>query len=358
MKLTPPIIALHDDIANLGNISATGGERNDANDHILSGISRLTSEVSDASEFAPPRDQMIYNEVRLLLLSWRVQRHALPRPNPAHPPTQALKALREQLTTQTSRLGPPSRFIFSPTSKEAFLASISPTVRNDIIHKHSDFINDENDAPATTEKDDSLSPLPSIASKNYNAELAAHRGPGIRKPSFSTARDIDISHHHAMHILLPATAARATTAGRVAALHGCVLDMSVPTTTAKSLPDGALTGTPAGRAPHPFASLTINDVERSLVVAGHVAGPAHITGVRDSVLVVNARQVRMHECENVRVWLWCGSRPIIEDCKGVQFAVIPSQYVSSLPPAGPFSFLCNPCMLRLLFHREIYGPAG
>lgn len=60
--LTIPL-ALQDDIANLGNIAVTGGERKDATDHILSGISRLTNDVSDASEFAPPRDQMIYNEV-------------------------------------------------------------------------------------------------------------------------------------------------------------------------------------------------------------------------------------------------------------------------------------------------------
>lgn len=62
--LTPPA-ALQDDIANLGNIAVTGGERRDATDHILAGISRLTTEVSDASEYAPPRDQMIYNQVRL-----------------------------------------------------------------------------------------------------------------------------------------------------------------------------------------------------------------------------------------------------------------------------------------------------
>lgn len=61
--LTKILTALQDDIANLGNIAVTGGERKDATDHILTGISRLTNEVSDASEFAPPRDQMIYNEV-------------------------------------------------------------------------------------------------------------------------------------------------------------------------------------------------------------------------------------------------------------------------------------------------------
>lgn len=72
-SITPPnrplantLLALQDEIANLGNIAVTGGERRDATDHILAGISRLTSEVSDASEYAPPRDQMIYSQVRLL----------------------------------------------------------------------------------------------------------------------------------------------------------------------------------------------------------------------------------------------------------------------------------------------------
>lgn len=55
--------ALQEDIANLANISSTGGERKDATDHVLGGISRLTNEVSDASEYAPPRDQMIYGQV-------------------------------------------------------------------------------------------------------------------------------------------------------------------------------------------------------------------------------------------------------------------------------------------------------
>jgi len=37
----------------------------------------------------------------------------------------------------------------------------------------------------------------------------------------------------------------------------------------------------------------------------------------------------MHECENVDVYLYCSSRPIIEDCKGVRFAQLPNFYVSS-----------------------------
>jgi hypothetical protein len=48
------------------------------------------------------------------------------------------------------------------------------------------------------------------------------------------------------------------------------------------------------------------------------------------VLVLNARQVRMHECVGVTVYLWCGSHPIIEGCSGVRFAPLPDVY----QPAG------------------------
>lgn len=252
---------------------------------------------------------MIYNEVCLTLTRSNV---------PVLPAYayKALKALREQLNIQTSRLGPKSRFTFSPTSKEAFLDSVNRKLQSSVSN---------NDSTPTEEKNDNLGDLPSFptnTAKNYNAEMADQPGPGIRKPSFSAARDIDISAHRNMHIILPTTAARATTSGSITDLQGCVLDMSVPTLAADKPK-----GTNKSRS-SPFASLAVKNVSRSLIVAGHVAGPAHITGVKNSVLVVNARQVRMHECENVRVWLWCGSRPIIEGCKGVRFAEIPGQYVS------------------------------
>lgn len=165
--------------------------------------------------------------------------------------------------------------------------------------------------------DDTLGDLPHFDSangKNYNAEMASQSGPGIRKPSFSAARDIDISSHRDMHIILPATASRATSSGNVTDLEGCVLDMSVPTLN-------------SGK-PSPFKSLAIKNVRRSLIIVGHVAGPVHITGVKDSLLVINARQVRIHECDNVAVYLWSASHPIIEDCKGMRFAQIPVCYVS------------------------------
>lgn len=86
----------------------------------------------------------------------------------------------------------------------------------------------------------------------------------------------------------------------------------------------------------PFAGLALKNIKHSLIIAGHVAGPAHITGVEDSVIVVAARQVRMHDCKNVRVYLHCASHPIIEDCSQVAFAPLPAFYVRFYPQELPF----------------------
>lgn len=267
---------------------------------------------------------------------WDASNHLF-RPLVAHTYPQALKALHEQLNIQTSRLGPRSRFSFSSRSKEAFLSSSSPTSPSNIVQTSLTHKSDENDSSAVlspldkSAEDDGLGDLPTFGDskgKNYNAEIASQTGTGIRKPSFSAARDIDISSHQGMHIILPATASRATTSGSLTDLQGCVVDMSVPTMSISGKENTK--GTRKSKA-SPFANLVIKNVSRSLIIVGQVSGPAHITGVKDSVLVVNARQVRIHECENVTVWLWCGSHPIIEGCKGMRFAEIPAPYVSVTP---------------------------
>lgn len=301
--------ALQEDIANLANISSTAGERKDATDHVLGGISRLTNEVSDASEYAPPRDQMIYG--------------------------QALKALREQVNIQSRGLGPTTGFEFTQESKDSWVAA-GKTAQAPPAEADND-----SDATLQAETKDAVGDLPSFAgagsgsaaaaAKDYNAEMASQGGGGVRKPSFSQARDIDISNHRGMHIILPATASRATASGTLTELRGCVLDMSAPFAIKKkkgvhhSNSSGGGGGGGGGAAP--FNTLAIRNISGSLVIAGQVAGPAHVTGVRDSVLVVNARQVRMHECRNVTVYLWCGSHPIIEDCEDVRVAPLPAAFL-------------------------------
>lgn len=184
------------------------------------------------------------------------------------------------------------------------------------------------DAATAAEASDAVGALPvlgagtAVASKNYNAEIAAKDGSstgggGIRKPSFSTAREVTLSGHTGLHIILPLSASRATAYGSLTDLRNCVVDMSVPTASTARGGGGAA-----------FQSLMMRNIERSLVVAGHVSGAVHITGLKNCVLVVAARQVRIHECDGVDVYLQCGSRPIIEDCKKMRFAPLPKVYAN------------------------------
>ncbi|KAI8223258.1 Tubulin-specific chaperone C, partial [Colletotrichum sp. SAR 10_86] len=54
------VAGLQDQIDGLGSVSQVGGERQDAIDHILAGISALSHEVADASDYVPSYDQRSY----------------------------------------------------------------------------------------------------------------------------------------------------------------------------------------------------------------------------------------------------------------------------------------------------------
>ena len=85
-----------------------------------------------------------------------------------------------------------------------------------------------------------------------------------------------------------------------------------------------------------FATMTIKSVTESVLLCGRVRGPVHITGVEGSTLVIDSRQVRMHECKDCVVYLRCSSRPIIEDCKGIRFAPLPAMFVSEISSAWAY----------------------
>lgn len=89
----------------------------------------------------------------------------------------------------------------------------------------------------------------------------------------------------------------------------------------------------------PYASLTTKDIKESLLVCGQVNGPAHVTGVENTVMVVSCRQFRMHNCKDVDVYLSCSSNPIIEDCSNIRFGRIPKAYVSI--PSESLTFLIS-----------------
>lgn len=282
----------------------------------MSCISHLSKDVADATDFLPAYGQRTYSDT--------------------------VRSLKDQVNAAEVKFKPKSRFQFKKrTDNGPTLADKADTRRLDLA------VNSNSHEQQPTEVKDTVGSLPSFTStttasptKNYNAEVARQGEggdhTGIRKPSFSTARDIDLSDHIRVHITLPASAARATSAGTLTDLHQCVVDMSLPTCTA---PMDASNTDPDAHIGTPFASLMLKDIKSSAIVAGHVNGPVHVTRVRDSVVVVIARQVRIHECRNVVFYLHCVSRPIVEDCKDVRFAKCPEIYVSHLHSRRWLSFL-------------------
>lgn len=279
----------------LNQMSVTGGERNDAVDHCLAGIDRLSHEVKDASSYVPAYDQRTYSE--------------------------AIKALSEKLQNTRNAFNPPKKFQFK-TRKNASAISINdaaelaqsqklraPVYVSDTSNANSSF------APTPLDK---LSPGEERRQLDFAADTVEEdgidgieAGPGIRKPSFSNAAKVTISKHEGLHIVLPTSAAHATSSGTVSNLRHCIVDLSPPTA------NGA-----------PFAALYLKNIKDSLIICGQVAGAIHITDVVDSVIVISCRQFRMHDSKNTDVYLHSASRPIFEDCDGLRFAPLPEAYAT------------------------------
>lgn len=245
-----------------------------------------------------------------------------------HP--QAIKALSEKLNETRAAFAPKAKFTFKTGRKNA--SAISLTDAAEIASAQRRHIPGYRSDPSSVES--SMAPTPNRAASppsasNNNAGAAnglsadgeknslKPQATAIRKPSFSTSSSVAISGHTSVHIILPSSASHATSPGSITSLKRCVVDLSVPTVNGQ-----------------PLAGLTLKNIKESLVICGHVNGPAHLTGVKDSVIVVACKQFRMHESRNCDVYLQCSSRPIIEDCHGVTFAPLPKGYVGQ-PFAAP-----------------------
>ncbi|KAJ5692497.1 hypothetical protein N7462_001920 [Penicillium macrosclerotiorum] len=298
------ITALQQQMDRLADTSLVGGERADATDHCLAGIVRLSNEVKDAASYIPTYDQRVYAE--------------------------AIKALQEKLNETRAAFEPRSKFSFK-TKKNPSAISLSdaatlaaegrrsiPGYRSPGASSVGSSANQTPNYPSTplNEPDKQHQERPEIGPTSFpiisvnEAELKpqAHE----KTSSGFTASGISsvaVDNHYGLHIMLPASGSSPTVPASITSLHHCIVDMSIPTANGK-----------------PFASLTIKSIEESLLICGQVNGPAHITGVDHSVIVVSCRQFRMHNCKDVDVYLSCSSNPIIEDCSNVRFGRIPKAY--------------------------------
>ena len=122
---------------------------------------------------------------------------------------------------------------------------------------------------------------------------------------------LNVSSRTGEYILVPAAAAQKATTASFLRLRRCAVDISEAT---------------SGRTP--CANLTVKDVDQSLLICGSFQGSAHVTAMRDSVLLVAARQLRLHDCRNCAVYLHVSSAPIIENCSTMRFAELPDHYAS------------------------------
>jgi hypothetical protein len=288
-------------------------EQVDLIEHLNAAIARLASEVKDAASYLPTYDQRTYAE--------------------------AVKALREKLEETRAQYAPRPKFAFKTARKNPSAMSLSDAAelaaqkRQGLPGYLSPGSSIESSiAPtpqdlSTPPTEDTLVPpmLPSAAAENTRpfpditqlsgkVEKEELRSDPQRPQLQSSDTTIAISNQSEAHIILPSSSSHASTPCHLVRIENCVVDLSVPTSSGL-----------------PFASLTMKGVRKSLLLCGKVDGPAHVTGIENSVLVLDCRQLRMHDCKNVDVYLQCLSRPIIEDCYGIRFAELPQAYVRYSP---------------------------
>ena len=252
---------------------------------------------------------------------------------------QGIKALHEKLDSTRKSLVPKSKFAFKSTLKKNNSAISLSDAAELAMQQHAKLFKNPKETsstessqvptpanlatppsePASTsqlrERRGSLgSFLKAAGVTSQEGNVRAQDSSRVRTMSFVASKSVEISSHSAVHIILPSSAAHATSSGSLTSLRGCIVDMSVPTATGR-----------------PFAGLAIQNVRQSLLVCGKVSGATHITGIHQSVIVVSTRQFRMHECTDCIVYLHVGSKPIIEDCHSIHFAPLPEAYVRLSP---------------------------
>ncbi|KAF3484113.1 tubulin-specific chaperone C [Arthroderma uncinatum] len=195
--------------------------------------------------------------------------------------SESIKALQEKLAETKAAIAPRKKF--------AFKRARQPTpVRA---------------SPAAEPVPPQLSQSPALS--NPDTTMGGTQTPSNGPPVVSFN---NISNSH---VAIPESAPLENSSAVASDITHCVLDLSSPPETGRS-----------------FANFTIKNVTDSLLICGKVDGAAHITGIKDSALVVSCQQFRMHDCTNVVVYLSCASNPIIEDCQDIRFSALPDSYAA------------------------------
>jgi tubulin-specific chaperone C len=261
-------------ISNLGTITTSISERGDAIDNCLSAIALLNQEVKDASSYIPAHDQRTYGD--------------------------GIKALSVKLQDARARFEPKKKFAFNKKPKA-----------NDIAQKNG--IADSGSSSGTVAPG-----LPSSANETTNSKpneaLSSTSLSNISETSqhsSDTSTNLILFKEANKHIVLPISSSKANGSGTINTLTNCIVDMS---------------GSGARTERHALQTLTLRNINYSLLICSRVHGAVHLTNLINTTLVISSRQFRMHNSRNCDVYLQTSSRPIIEDCSGIRFAPLPEIY--------------------------------
>ncbi|CAM9667462.1 unnamed protein product, partial [Ascophyllum nodosum] len=69
-----------------------------------------------------------------------------------------------------------------------------------------------------------------------------------------------------------------------------------------------------------LGALRVRRLTSSRVVCGAVKGPIYVEGCKDCVMLFAGRQLRVHDSQDVDLYVLVSSGPVIEDCRGLRFA--------------------------------------
>ncbi|CEL07415.1 Putative Function: cofactor C of H. sapiens is a tubulin-folding protein [Aspergillus calidoustus] len=301
------ITALQGQMDTLADTSLVGGERTDATDHCLAGIARLSNEVKDAASYIPTYDQRIYAEAIKALQDKLAETRATVEPRPKF----SFKNKRNSPGNLLSLPDTASMMVQGQLGIGGYPSPGASSVGSSGLATPN-YVNtplNEPDKQLHLLRQGTIpSSVPEVTVDNVTDRLSKKQ-PNQQNFAAQSVNAVTVNDHTGLHIMLPSSGSTAAVPASVTAMDRCVVDMSIPTANGK-----------------PYASLMVKTVSDSLLLCGQIDGPAHLTGVRNSIIVVDCRQFRMHDCNNVDVYLSSSSNPIIEDCTDIRFGRIPKGY--------------------------------
>jgi hypothetical protein len=247
--------------------------------------------------------------------------------------SQAIKALQDKLGHTKETIAPRTKFAFKTARKNPSAVSLADAAQlEEQVRRYIPGIPPGGRTPEQSSLSTAAPEVPK-PTDGVNGTVPENDSSPAALPASVDSSVVSVNAHTDRHIVLPVPESQATMPASITSLRNCVVDMFVPTV--KALP---------------FASMTIKNVSTSLLLCGQVNGAAHVTNVENSVIVVSARQFRMHDCKNVDVYLSCSSCPIIENCSGIRFGKIPKTFVCRRVTVS-FSF-ARFCLLLVSRHID------